>query len=126
MENFPGRGVLFYTIGAFLALLLFQTEVAYAAIIMLSTGDAVSNLVGKHFGMIKTKLNPDKYIEGTLAGILVSVPVAYFFTHNFTASVVASCVAMVLELPNIKIFGFEIDDNLLIPLGAGVALSLFV
>jgi dolichol kinase len=126
MENFPGRGVLFYTIGAFLALLLFQREIAYAAIIMLSVGDAVSNLVGKHFGRIKTKLNPDKYIEGTLAGILVSIPVAYFFVPNFAAAAAASCIAMFLEMPNVKIFNFEIDDNLLIPLGAGITLSLFV
>lgn len=126
MENFPGRGVLFFTIGAFLALILFKTPIAYAGILMLSFGDAVSNLVGKHFGKIKTKLNPDKYIEGTLVGILVSFPIAYFFVPNIAAAIAASCIAMFLEMPNVKIFNFEIDDNLLIPLGAGFTLSLFV
>ena len=126
MENFPGRGILFFTIGAFMALILFSTQIAYAGIIMLSVGDAVTNVVGRHFGRIKTKLNPNKYMEGTICGILVSIPIAYFFVHNLAASVAASCIAMVLEMPNVKIFDFEIDDNLIIPLAAGVTLSLFM
>lgn len=126
MENFPGRGVLFFTIGAFLTLLLFPRYIAYAGILILSFGDAASNLVGRYYGKIKTKLNPDKYIEGTLVGILVSFPIAYYFVPNFAAAISASCIAMFLEMPNVRIFNFEIDDNLLIPLGASFTLSLFV
>ncbi len=126
MESFPGRGVLFYTIGAFLVLLLFPKEIAYAGILILSVGDAASNVVGKHFGKIKTKLNPDKYVEGTLVGVLISIPIAYYFVPNIWAAISASCLAMFLEMPNVKLFNFEIDDNLLIPLGASLALSIFV
>jgi len=126
MENFPGRGILFYTIGAFLTLLIFPEKIAYAGILILSIGDAASNVVGRHFGKIKTKLNPNKYIEGTLFGVLVSIPVAYFFVPNIGAAIAASCIAMFLEMPNVRIFNFEIDDNLLIPLGASLTLSLFV
>ena len=126
MENFPGRGVLFFTIGAFLTLLIFEQKIAYAGILILSFGDAASNLIGRHWGKIKTKLNPDKYIEGTLVGILVSIPIAYYFVPNIYDAIAASCLAMFLEMPNLKIFDFEIDDNLLIPIGAGFTLSLFV
>jgi len=126
MESFPGRGMLFFTIGAFLALLLFSQRIAYAGILILSFGDATSNLIGKYFGRIKTKLNPDKYIEGTLFGVLVSIPIAYYFVPNLWAALAASCIAMFLEMPNIRLFNFEIDDNLLIPLGASFTLSLFV
>ncbi|MBN2095831.1 hypothetical protein JW752_00315 [Candidatus Peregrinibacteria bacterium] len=126
MANFPGRGVLFFTIGAFLSLLLFDPLPAYAGILILSFGDAVSNLVGRHYGKIKTKLNPDKYVEGTFVGILVSIPIAYFFVPNLPAAIAASCIAMFLEMPNIRIFNFEIDDNLLIPIGASFTLSLFI
>lgn len=125
MENFPGRGILFFTIGAFLSILLFKENIAYASILILSFGDAFSNIIGRHFGKIKTKLNPEKYIEGTLVGILVSIPVAFLFVPNIWAAISASCIAMFLEMPSIKLFGFEIDDNLLIPLGAGFTLSLF-
>ncbi|PIZ71232.1 hypothetical protein COY07_05300 [Candidatus Peregrinibacteria bacterium CG_4_10_14_0_2_um_filter_43_11] len=125
MENFPGRGILFFTIGAFLSLILFDKSIAYASILMLSAGDAISNLTGRHFGRIKTRLNPKKYIEGTILGILFSIPIAYYFVSNIIAASVASSIAMFLEIPNIRLFGFEIDDNLIIPLAAGFTLSLF-
>lgn len=126
MENFPGRGILFFTIGAFLCFALFLKEIAYAGILILSFGDALTNLIGRHFGKIRIKLNPNKYLEGTLVGIAVSIPIAYFFVPDIFAAVSASCIAMVLEMPNVRIFGFEIDDNLLIPVAAGFTLNLFV
>ncbi len=126
LENFPGRGVLFFTIGAYLTLLLFEKDIAYAGILILSFGDAISNLFGRHFGKTKMILNKDKYIEGSIVGILVSIPTAYYFVPNMKAAVAAACIAMFLEMPNIRIGRFEIDDNLLIPLGASFTLSLFV
>lgn len=126
MENFPGRGILFFTIGAFLVLALFPERIAYAGILILSAGDAVTNIIGRHFGRIRTRLNPNKYMEGTLVGVMVSIPIAYYFVPNLFAAVAASCIAMFLEMPNVKIFDFEIDDNLLVPLGASLTLSLFI
>ena len=125
MENFPGRGILFFTLGAFLALALFPQQIAYAGILILSFGDGTSNLIGRHYGIMKTKLNPNKNFEGTLFGILISFPIAYYYVPSVTAAIVTSCVAMALELPRISIFNFEIDDNLIIPLAAGCTLNLF-
>jgi len=126
LQRFPGRGILFFTIGATLCLAIFTPSIAYAGILILSLGDAASNLVGRHLGFMKTALNPNKNIEGTLVGILVSIPAAYFFVPNLMAATAAACIAMFLEIPNIRIGDFEIDDNLLIPLGASFTLSLFV
>ena len=126
LENFPGRGILFFTLGAYLTLLLFPANLAYAGILVLSFGDAASNLVGRHFGKIKMKLNPSKNIEGSIVGILVSVPIAYYFVPNIAACIAAATIAMFLEMPHIRFGGFEIDDNLLIPLGASFTLSLFM
>jgi len=125
LEKFPGRGILFFTIGATLTLMLFERNIAFAGILILSIGDAVSNIVGRHFGKITTKLNPDKKIEGNVAGILLSVPFAYYFFPNIYAVFAAATVGMFLEIPAIRIFGFEIDDNLLIPIGAAFTLTLF-
>jgi len=125
LEKFPGRGILFFTIGAYLTLLLFEQEAAYAGIIILSIGDAVSNIVGRHIGKIKTRLNPNKFIEGNIAGIIISAPFAYYFFPNIYAVFAASTVAMFLEIPHIKIFNFEIDDNLIIPIVASFTLTLF-
>jgi len=126
MQQFPGRGILFFTIGAYLCLMIFEQTIAYAGILILSVGDAVTNIVGRHFGKIKTKLNPEKFIEGTFVGVLVSIPIAYYFVPDIWAAITASIVAMFLEMPHIKVSEFEIDDNLLIPLGASFTLSLFV
>lgn len=123
--KFPGRGILFFTIGSTLTLLLFEQNIAYAGILILSVGDAVSNIVGRHWGRITTKLNPNKKIEGNLAGILLSVPFAYYFFPNIWAVLAAATVGMFLEIPAIRIFDFEIDDNLLIPIGAAFTLTLF-
>lgn len=125
LESFPGRGPLFFTIGSYLSLLLFPEYLAYAGIMILTVGDAFSNIIGRHFGRIKTPLNPDKCIEGNLAGILIAIPFAYYFFPNIYAVVAASTVGMFLEIPNIHILGFEIDDNLIIPLGAAFTLTLF-
>lgn len=125
LEKFPGRGVLFFTIGSYIALVLFERNIAYAGIVILSVGDAVSNIVGRHYGKISTKLNPDKHIEGNIAGILISIPFAYYFFPNIYAVIAACFVGMFLEIPAIRIFGFEIDDNLLIPVGAAFTLTLF-
>lgn len=125
MEVFPGKGPLFFTIGSYLSLILFEPNIAYAGIMVLTFGDAFSNIIGRHFGKIKTKLNPDKCIEGNLAGILIAVPFAYYFFPHLWAVLAASTVGMFLEIPNIRLFGFEIDDNLLIPIGAGFTLTLF-
>lgn len=125
METFPGRGILFFTLGAFISLWLFPSAMAYAGILILSVGDAVTNLIGRRFGRIKTKLNPHKYVEGTLVGVLFSIPIAYYFVPHIAAAISASCIAMFLEMPHIRLFGFDIDDNLTIPVAASLTLNLF-
>lgn len=125
LERFPGRGVLFFTIGTYLTLILFDRNIAYAGILILSVGDAVSNIVGRNWGRIKTRLNPHKNIEGNIAGIVASLPFAYYFFPDIFAVIAASTVGMFLEIPAIRIFNFEIDDNLLIPIGAAFTLTLF-
>ncbi len=124
LATFPGRGIFYFTLGAFLALLLFETPFAYGGIMILSVGDGLSNLVGHSFKRFKPILNPTKSLEGTLAGIVASIPAAYYFVPQFLPVVVASVVAMVLELPHIRLGRFEIDDNLIIPVAAGFTLSL--
>ncbi len=126
LEQFPGRGVLFFTIGSYITLLLFEQNIAYAGILILSVGDAISNIVGRRWGKISTKLNPQKNIEGNIAGILASLPFAYYFFPNIYAVIAASTVGMFLEIPAIRIFGIDIDDNLLIPIGAAFTLTLFI
>ena len=129
MEKFPGRGILFFTIGSFICLISFKENIniAYAGIMILSIGDALTNIIGRHFGSIICKLNRNKCIEGTIIAIMAVTPVSYFLVPELgiLASLSAACVSMFLEIPHIKIFGFEIDDNLIIPVSASFTLYLF-
>lgn len=126
LESFPGRGPLFFTIGSYISLILFPENIAYAGIMILTIGDAFSNIIGRHFGRIKTQLNPEKCIEGNIAGILIAMPFAYYFFPNLWAVAAASTVGMFLEIPNLKVLGLEIDDNLIIPIGASFTMTLFM
>ena len=129
MEKFPGRGILFFTIGSFICLVSFKENIniAYAGIMILSVGDSLTNIIGRHFGSIICKLNNNKCIEGTIIAIMAATPVSYLFVPELgiLASLSAVCVSMFLEIPHIKIFGFEIDDNLIIPVSASFTLYLF-
>ncbi len=125
LESLPGKGILFFTLGAYLCLSLFDAPIAYAGIMVLSVGDAVSNVVGSRIGRIRTPLNPEKCIEGNLAGIVAAIPAVYFFFPHWAGAGAAAAVGMFLEIPRISLAGIDIDDNLIIPLGASFTVALF-
>ena len=86
MQAFPGKGILFFTLGAYLSLLFFRDNLAYAGIMVLSVGDSVSHIAGRLLGRTKALMNPHKFIEGNLIAIAASVPAAYFFFPHFVAA----------------------------------------
>ena len=53
MRKFPGKGMIFYLIGTYIALILFPKEVALASIMVLALGDSISHIYGVHYGKIK-------------------------------------------------------------------------
>ncbi len=125
LQNFPGRGVFFYLLGAFVVLVLFPFEIAIASIAILAFGDAVTNIVGRNFGNVRILFKPKKSIEGTLAGIAAGLFGAFLFTSfHPVALLVASSFAMLAEIPHFQFFGFPVDDNLIIPVVAGATLDL--
>lgn len=123
-EHFPGRGLFFFLLGAFLSNLLFPENIATASLAILLVGDAITNIAGHHLGKTKNPLNHDKTIEGTIAGILSSWMVCVLFFPAFP-SFITALVAMIVEIPKISIKGIPIDDNVTIPLSAGAILYLF-
>jgi dolichol kinase len=123
-QKIPGRGLIFFLLGSFLAVVFFSLEIAVASILILAFGDSVSHVFGRHFGQIKTPFHPKKFLEGSLFGIILSAIAAGFFVP-LAEALVASTVAMILEFPTIRISGHRLDDNLLIPLSAGVVLTIF-
>ena len=101
---------------------LFPSDVALAAIAILTFGDSLSHLVGK-LGKRKNLLDASKNIEGGLVGVLVGTAAASFFV-SFLFAFIASVLAMLAEALSLKLQEEEVDDNIIIPLVAGTVLFL--
>ncbi len=117
----PGKGPLMYLAGALITLLLFEENIALAAIMVLTVGDSVSHMVGKYFG--KYRFRSSKHMEGTIAGIFFASITASMFIEPKLAFL-GSTVAMLTEIIELKIGKTIIDDNLVIPVIAGLAIYL--
>ena len=117
LESFPGKGLVFYVLGSFFAVFLFEKNIAMAAVMILALGDSVSRLVGP-YGYLKHPFHNEKFLEGVLAGAFAATLGAMFFVSWFEA-VLASIVAMLIEGADLELNNFKIDDNLMIPVVAG-------
>ena len=120
IKNFPGKGIIFYFIGIYIALLLFPKDIAMASIMVLALGDAVSHLYGLHYGKIRHPLSKTKFVEGTVAGLIFGFIGAFVFLPWHEAFL-ASLAAMIIEAIEIKTGTEQVDDNLIMPFVAGAA-----
>ena len=123
LKKFPGKGIIFYFIGVYIALLLFPREIAMASILVLALGDSVSHIYGVHYGKIKHPFSKTKFLEGTIAGLIAGFIGAFVFLPWHEAFF-ASLTAMIVESVEIKIGTEQADDNLIIPFAAGAAVWL--
>jgi dolichol kinase len=121
-EEREGTGALWYAIGCFITALLFEKNVALAAILILAGGDSVSHWVGRFYGRIPHPLNKKKNVEGTVAGIIAAFGAAVFFVPNLPAFI-ASVIIMNMEVFDWKLFGRRIDDNFWIPIVAALIIT---
>ncbi len=122
LKILPGVGAVMLLGGALLALLLFDKNIALASITILAVGDSVSPIIGSSIGRIRHPFNKERFIEGTIAGIIMSAVCCLLFV-GLGPAVIASTIAMAIESLELKFYGETIDDNLLIPVIAGVILS---
>ncbi len=120
LKELPGKGFIAYLIGALLVITLFEKDIAMASIIILALGDSFSRLIGP-FGRIKHPFNNTKFLEGVIAGIIAASLGAMLLVRPSEA-IIASFFAMALEGFNLKLFKFKIDDNITIPLIAGIVI----
>lgn len=120
---FPGKGLVFYLLGSYLALLLFPQDIAYASILILAFGDSVGHLFGIHFGRRRHPLSDRKFLEGALAGFVAGTLAAMTVVPLLYA-ITGSAMAMLLEGVEMRFRSSKIDDNLIIPLVAGVTMLL--
>ena len=122
LEEFPGKGLITYLIGALIVIILFEKQIALASIIILALGDSFSRLIGP-FGRIKHPFNNTKFLEGIIAGTIAASLGAMLFVKPYEA-ISASAIAMIIEGIDMRIFKVKIDDNIVIPVIAGTIIWL--
>lgn len=123
LNYFPGRGSFFLVLGSFLAVWIFPKDIALASIAIMAIGDSITTLIGTYFGKIKNPLNPKKHLEGTVLAIILSTIAAFTFV-SFEKAFLASIAGMIIESLALRFLNQIIDDNILIPLVAGMVMML--
>ena len=114
---------LYFAFGIVLTLILFPPQAngnpGGAAIAMFCLGDSTASLFG---GLISTSLpfNKGKTWEGSLAGFFFAFLAGTFFVSPWLA-LVGAAIAMTIE-----VLPLPVNDNVLIPVITGAALSLII
>lgn len=119
--------VLGFTVSCFLTYIFFSREVATFAILLLAIGDPLSFFVGWIWGKRKHPTNKKKHLEGSIAAIVTGGVIASLIGIPLFSALAASTIAFVLDGYNTKkVFSYRLDDDFIIPLSAGLVLSLLI
>jgi dolichol kinase/phosphoserine phosphatase len=111
---------LYFAAGILLTLLLFPAPVNGAAIAMFTLGDSTASLVGGSLSKKSLSFNKGKTLEGSLGGFFFAFLAGTFFVSPMLA-LIGAAIAMAIEsLP------LPINDNIIVPLGTGLALLLII
>ena len=121
VKKFPGRGFIFYLTGVLLVLAFFPMDIAMPSILVLAFADSIGHLFGIRYGKRKHPYVKTKFVEGWIAGLIAGFIAAFVFVPWHEA-LAASFFAMLVEGIEVKIGAEEVDDNLIIPLVAAIAI----
>ena len=115
-EQYRVYGVIFFLSSTIIALAVFDTPIAIAALLMTTFGDMSAALAGKKYGT--TILFRNKTVVGfvteLITNLVVAVIISLFFSINIYILIIMAFVATVTES-----VVDELDDNLIVPLVSG-------
>ena len=116
---------VFFVIGAFVSVLIFEKEIAIAAILMLALGDASSALAGAVVftdkpGLYEKRIKPP---EVMLVMFITSVLIGWLVLNSMPVAVFGALGATIADGVPLKVHAVSIDDNLTIPLFSGMFMS---
>jgi len=116
--NFTGAFYILFT--AALCIIFFDKYVAATAITFEIVGDVASALIGRRYG--KHFIRQTKTYEGAVAFLIVAVLTIILMPHvPYTVGIIGAVVATVVE--SVSIYR---DDNLTVPLTAGLVMFLIM
>ncbi len=116
-EAVPGKGALFFALGALFCLIFFETHVVSIALVVLALLDSTTTFFGVRYG--RTRIYNGKSLEGTLFGIVATSGVLLTLIAPGSSLLVAG-VAGLVELLT------PVDDNLIVPVTACLVLTFIV
>jgi len=122
-REFSGlTGGSYLLLATLLAAIVFEPRVLIPAVTFLAVGDTLAAIVGLSIGRIRFW---NKTLEGTLAGLLSCVGVAYlasilpYWKMPLGVGIMGAFVAALVEaLP------IEVNDNVAVPLVSGLAMQI--
>jgi dolichol kinase len=109
-------GSTHYMIAALLSVVVFDHEIAIAALLFLVLGDAAAAIVGKRFGQ---PLFWGKSPQGSIACFVVCLGLGLLLLRSPELAVIGALTATVAEaMPS------PLDDNMRVPIFSGVAMQI--
>ncbi len=114
-------GASYMLVGSLIAFLVFQRDIAVLAICFLAIGDAVATITGKYLGRMSIF---GKTVEGDLACFISCVVTGFVFYYaGFNIGLLAILVGS-LGATIAEVIPLPINDNLTMPLLAGLAMTM--
>lgn len=109
---------IIFAFGIVISLILFPIPASYASIAVLTLGDSSATIFGGKFGSVRFPFNKGKNVEGSIFGFLFASLGAMLFVSPIKALAAAALGILVESLP------LPINDNLTVPLAAGLLLTI--
>ena len=119
LKNITFTGATYLMFAALLCVVIFPKEIAIAAILIMTIGDAVAAIVGKSFGKIKIFT---KTVEGSVAFFIAGV-IIVALTPKMTSDPNEFYIALaaVSFTTVIEILPLKLDDNITVPIAFSLA-----
>ncbi len=124
--GFPYFGVFSFYFSAAAVSSLFPVWISSLSVTVLSVHDSVATLVGKKFGRTKIPFNPEKSVEGFLAGVTAGTAAAVLVSallgiDPLRALAASVSGAFIESLPH-RIRKLRVDDNFTVAFGTSLIL----
>ena len=122
-EEHKLTGTAPYVLGVGATLYLYRTDLATLAICFLVFGDVAATAIGERYG--KTKIG-NKSLEGSIAFVVAAVSAGVLFSLAGLPIMYGLMLAGAFIAAGVELLPLPVNDNLLIPVVSGGAMSLIV
>ena len=115
-DEYRHYGVIFFLTSTIIALAVFDTAIALAALLMTTFGDMSAAIAGKRYGT--TILFRNKTVVGfvteLITNLIIAIIISLLFSINIYIPIIMAFVATATET-----IIDEMDDNLVVPIASG-------